>query len=67
MAFRNKERVASELEIFEGLWEKFARTTTGHGFARMVDKNEPWKLKIFWVVAVILLTVGLFASVFITS
>ena len=51
----------------ESLWEKFARTTTGHGFARMVDKNEPLKFRIFWAVAVIFLTVGLFTSVFIVS
>ncbi len=50
-----------------GLWEKFAQTTTGHGFSRMVDKNEPLKFRIFWVVAVILLSVGLFTSVFIIS
>ena len=50
-----------------GLWEKFARTTTGHGFARMMDKNEPMKLRIFWGVAVMFLTVGLFTSVFIIS
>ncbi len=54
-------------KILEGLWEKFAATTTGHGFARMVDKNEPLKLRIFWVVAVIFLTIGLFTSVFIIS
>ena len=54
-------------EISESLWEKFAQTTTGHGFARIVDKDEPLKFRIFWVVAVILLSVGLFTSVFIIS
>lgn len=48
-------------------WNRFARTTTGHGFARMVDKQESCQLRIFWALAVILLTAGLFVSVSIIS
>jgi len=62
------EEVGDEnLKVSESLWEKFAKTTTGHGFARMVDKNEPLKFRIFWAVAVLFLTVGLFTSVLIIS
>ena len=71
---KNKEPDREKTEIKEkrniitnGLWEKFAKTTTGHGFARMIDKNEPLKFRIFWVIAVIFLSFGLFISVFIIS
>jgi len=68
--FGSKPKIGFEEEpkkLSEGLWEKFARTTTGHGFARMVDKDEPLKYRIFWVVVVTFFTVGLFTSVFIVS
>ena len=68
--FGSKSKIGLEEEqkkISEGLWEKFARTTTGHGFARMVDNDEPLKYRIFWVVVVTFFTVGLFTSVFIVS
>jgi len=45
------------------IWRKFVRTTTGHGFARMVDTNEHWHLRLFWMVVVILLVAGLLTSV----
>jgi len=68
--FGSKSKIESEEDqkkLSESLWEKFARTTTGHGFARMVDKDEPLKYRIFWVVVVTFLTIGLFTSVFIVS
>lgn len=49
------------------LWKRFARTTTGHGFARMVDHDEPKSLRIFWVVVIVLLISGLFTSIVIIS
>lgn len=49
------------------IWRKFVRTTTGHGFARMVDTNEHWQLRVFWAVVVLLLAVGLLISVFTIS
>lgn len=49
------------------LWKRFARTTTGHGFARMVDNEEPKSLRIFWVVVVVLLLSGLLISIVIIS
>ena len=48
-------------------WKRFAETTTGHGFARMVDANEPWRLRIFWGLVVIFLAICLFTSVSIIS
>lgn len=51
----------------ESPWKKFARTTTGHGFSRMVDRDEPLLLRIFWVLVVILLSIGLFAAIFILT
>jgi hypothetical protein len=51
----------------ESPWKKFARTTTGHGFSRMVDRDEPVLLRIFWVLVVILLSIGLFAAIFILT
>ncbi len=51
----------------EGPWKKFARTTTGHGFSRMVDRDEPVLLRIFWVLVVILLGIGLFTAIFFIS
>ena len=68
--FGSKSKIESEEDqkkLSESLWEKIARTTTGHGFARMVDKDEPLKYRIFWVVVVTFLTIGLFTSVFIIS
>ncbi len=71
---KNKESYEEKVEINEkckmitdGLWEKFARTTTGHGFARMVDNNEPSKFRIFWGIALMFLTIGLFTSIFVIS
>lgn len=52
---------------FIGLWNKFVRTTTGHGFAKIVDSEEPWCLRIFWALTVILLAAGLMTSIFIIS
>ncbi|XP_046631250.1 uncharacterized protein LOC124311039 isoform X2 [Daphnia pulicaria] len=49
------------------LWKRFARTTTGHGFARMVDSDEPKSIRIFWVVVIVLLISGLFISIVIIS
>lgn len=49
------------------IWKKFAQTTTGHGFARMMDRDEPCRLRIFWALVVILLTAGLLTSVSIIS
>ncbi|XP_046445184.1 uncharacterized protein LOC124194846 [Daphnia pulex] len=49
------------------LWKRFARTTTGHGFARMVDSDEPKSIRIFWVVVVVLLISGLLISIVIIS
>ena len=49
------------------LWKRFARTTSGHGFARMVDKDEPKSLRIFWVVVIVLLISGLLISIVIIS
>jgi len=49
------------------LWERFARTTTGHGFARMVDSDEPKSIRIFWVVVIVLLISGLLTSIVIIS
>ncbi len=45
------------------IWKKFIRTTTGHGFARMVDTNEHWHLRVFWMIVVVLLVAGLLTSV----
>lgn len=50
-----------------GLWENFARTTTGHGFARLVDSKETWWLRVFWTFAVIVLTSVLLTSIFFIS
>ena len=49
------------------LWKKFVRTTTGHGFARLVDPNEHWHLRIFWTLMVIFLAAGLLTSVSLIS
>ena len=49
------------------IWRKFVRTTTGHGFARMVDTNEHWHLRVFWMIVVVLLVAGLLTSVSIIS
>lgn len=49
------------------LWKNFVRTTTGHGFARMVDPSEPWHLRIFWTLIVIFLAGGLMTSITIIS
>lgn len=49
------------------IWRKFVRTTTGHGFARIVDTNEHWQLRVFWAIVVLLLVAGLLISVFIIS
>jgi hypothetical protein len=49
------------------IWRKFVRTTTGHGFARMVDANEHWQLRVFWMMVVVLLVAGLLTSVSIIS
>ena len=54
-------------KVSEGLWEQFAKTTTGHGFARMIDKKEPLKFRIFWGVVVTFLLAGLLTSVFMIS
>jgi hypothetical protein len=45
------------------IWRKFVQTTTGHGFARMVDTNEHWHLRAFWMIVVVLLGAGLLTSV----
>lgn len=49
------------------LWKRFASTTTGHGFARMVDEEEPRSLRIFWVSVVLLLVSALLVSISIIS
>lgn len=49
------------------LWKRFARTTTGHGFARMVDEDEPKSLRIFWVSVIVLLMSALLVSIAIIS
>ena len=53
--------------IYSELWKRFARTTTGHGFARMVDRDEPKSMRIFWVTVIVLLISGLFTSITIIS
>lgn len=64
---KRKSPVSKKLSRKPSPWERFARTTTGHGFARMVDRDEPFHLKCFWAVVVILLTCLLFTSIFIIS
>ncbi|KAI9552029.1 hypothetical protein GHT06_022366 [Daphnia sinensis] len=49
------------------LWKRFARTTTGHGFARMVDTEEHKYMRIFWVTVIVLLLSGLLTSIAIIS
>lgn len=49
------------------LWKRFARTTTGHGFARMVDTEEHKYMRIFWVTVIALLLSGLLTSIVIIS
>lgn len=49
------------------LWERFAQTTTGHGFARLVDKKEPNSSRMFWLAALVILILGLLISVMIIS
>lgn len=52
---------------FIGLWNKFVRTTTGHGFAKIVDPGEPRLWRIFWAFTVIFLAAGLMTSISIIS
>lgn len=49
------------------LWERFAQTTTGHGFARLVDRNEPKSWRLFWLLALVLLISGLLVTVLLIS
>lgn len=49
------------------IWANFARTTTGHGFARLVDPKETWWLRAFWTIAIIVLTGVLLSSIFVIS
>lgn len=68
------EKVVGNSEINHSLppfWlgqlEKFARSTTGHGFARIVDRDEPFRLRVFWTLTVIVLAACLFTAIFIIS
>lgn len=49
------------------LWKRFASTTTGHGFARMVDEGEPRSLRIFWISVILVLVSALLVSIAIIS
>lgn len=52
---------------FFSLWKRFARTTTGHGFDRMVDSEEPRYMRTFWVTVIVVLLSGLLTSIVIIS
>lgn len=55
----NNKRLLAMKEI----WKSFAETTTGHGFARIVDQNQPKSLRIFWVVVIVILVFALLVSI----
>lgn len=52
---------------FSELWRLFAQTTTGHGFAKMIDPLESWRFKIFWAVAIVLLATVLLITISLIS
>ncbi len=62
-----EKKKSSRLSLCSELWKRFARTTTGHGFARMVDREEPKSMRIFWVTVIVLLISGLLTSIIIIS
>lgn len=49
------------------LWANFAKTTTGHGFARLVDSKEAWWLRVFWTFVVSALMAVLLISIAVIS
>lgn len=49
------------------LWANFAKTTTGHGFARLVDSKEARWLQVFWTFVVSALMAVLVISIAVIS
>lgn len=49
------------------LRKEFAQKTSCHGFGRTVDREEPRGLRLFWTLAIVVLSSGLLVSVFLLS
>ena len=64
---RNKRPSLVSTQSAATLRKDFAQKTSCHGFGRTVDREEPRGLRLFWTLAIAVLSSGLLVSVFLLS